>query len=141
MTHRFNTFLILRGLTVIATCVMTMLGMTVQAQSFPNAPVTFVVPGPAGSGTDQIARLLAEQFTKLWNQSVVVENRAGASGSLGVQMLMRAKPDGYTIMIGHVSTHGIVPALRKPKPYDPFTDFAPIGEIGSSSYILVITAE
>jgi tripartite-type tricarboxylate transporter receptor subunit TctC len=141
MTHRFNKFLILRGLTVIATCVMTMLGVTVQAQSFPNAPVTFVVPGPAGSGTDQIARLLAEQFTRMWNQSVVVENRAGASGSLGVQMLMRAKPDGHTIMIGHVSTHGIVPALRKPKPYDPFTDFAPIGEIGSSSNILVITAE
>ncbi|CAN1507622.1 PBP2_Bug_TTT domain containing protein [Burkholderiaceae bacterium] len=141
MINRFNKFMLLRGLTAIAVCVVAMLSMTIQAQSFPNAPVTFVVPGPAGSGTDQIARLLADQFTKMWNQSVVVENRAGASGSLGVQMLMRAKPDGYTFMIGHVSTHGIVPALRKPKPYDPFTDFAPIGEIGSSSNILVITPE
>lgn len=141
MINRFNKFLSLHGLNVIATCVLTTLSMTTHAQSYPNAPVTFIVPGPAGSGTDQIARLLADQFTKTWNQSVVVENRAGASGSLAVQMLMRAKPDGYTFMIGHVSTHGIVPALRKPKPYDPFTDFVPIGEIGSSSNILVVTSE
>ena len=132
----------------IASCltllVSGLLGMTATvswAQSFPNSPVTLIVPGPGGSGTDQIARLLADQFTRVWGQSVIVENRAGASGSLGVQLLMRAKPDGYTIMIGHVSTHGIVPALRKPKPYDPFTDFSPIGEIGSSSNILVITPE
>lgn len=109
--------------------------------AFPQAAVTMIVPGPAGSGTDQVARLLSEEFARVLAQPVVIENKAGASGSVGVQFLMRAKPDGYTIMIGHVSTHGIVPALRQPKPYDPVTDFAPIGAIGSSSNILVIAPD
>jgi tripartite-type tricarboxylate transporter receptor subunit TctC len=100
-----------------------------------------IVPGPAGSGTDQVARLLSDEFARLLAQPVVIENKAGASGSVGVQLLMRAKPDGYTIMIGHVSTHGIVPALRKPRPYDPVDDFAPIGAIGSSSNVLVIAPD
>lgn len=106
--------------------------------AFPQAAITMIVPGPAGSGTDQVARLLSDEFARLLAQSVVIENKAGASGSVGVQLLMRAKPDGYTIMIGHVSTHGIVPALRQPKPYDPVTDFTPIGAIGSSSNVLVV---
>ena len=109
--------------------------------AFPQAAVTMIVPGPAGSGTDQVARLLSEEFARLLAQPVVIENKAGASGSVGVQLLMRAKPDGYTIMIGHVSTHGIVPALRQPKPYDPVADFAPIGAIGSSSNVLVIAPD
>ncbi|MFZ4711134.1 MAG: Bug family tripartite tricarboxylate transporter substrate binding protein, partial [Zwartia sp.] len=109
--------------------------------AFPQAAVTMVVPGPAGSGTDQVARLLSDEFARLLAQPVVIENKAGASGSVGVQLLMRAKPDGYTIMIGHVSTHGIVPALRQPKPYDPVTDFTPIGAIGSSSNVLVVAPD
>ena len=109
--------------------------------AFPQAAVTMIVPGPAGSGTDQVARLLSDEFARLLAQPVVIENKAGASGSVGVQLLMRAKPDGYTIMIGHVSTHGIVPALRKPKPYDPVDDFVPIGAIGSSSNVLVIAPD
>lgn len=145
MIKNIQTRILAPVLTLLSSCLLAGVPAAVQAQAqaqaFPTAPVTLIVPGPAGSGTDQIARLLADQFTRTWGQSVVVENRAGASGTLGVQMLMRAKPDGYTIMIGHVSTHGIVPALRKPKPYDPFADFAPIGEIGSSSNILVITPE
>ena len=109
--------------------------------AFPQAALTMIVPGPAGSGTDQVARLLSDEFARLLAQPVVIENKAGASGSVGVQLLMRAKPDGYTIMIGHVSTHGIVPALRQPKPYDPVADFAPIGAIGSSSNVLVVSPD
>jgi len=109
--------------------------------AFPQAAVTMIVPGPAGSGTDQVARLLSDEFARLLAQPVVIENKAGASGSVGVQLLMRAKPDGYTIMIGHVSTHGIVPALRKPRPYDPVDDFAPIGAIGASSNVLVVAPD
>jgi tripartite-type tricarboxylate transporter receptor subunit TctC len=108
------------------------------AAKYPEAPVTFVVPGPAGSGTDAIGRLLADEFSKMWGQPVVVENRAGASGMIGTQFLLRAAPDGYTILLGHVSTHSIVPALRRPAPYHPVKDFAAIGKIGTSSNVLVV---
>jgi tripartite-type tricarboxylate transporter receptor subunit TctC len=111
---------------------------SVAAAKYPEAPVTFVVPGPAGSGTDSIGRLLADEFSRMWGQPVVVENRAGASGMIGTQMLLRAKPDGYTILLGHVSTHSIVPALRRPAPYHPVNDFEAIGKIGTASNVLVV---
>ncbi len=108
------------------------------AAKYPEAAVTFVVPGPAGSGTDSIGRLLADEFSKMWGQTVIVENRAGASGMIGTQMLLRAKPDGHTILLGHVSTHSIVPALRRPPPYHPVDDFEAIGKIGTASNVLVV---
>lgn len=111
------------------------------AQGYPAAPVTMIIPGPAGSGTDLIGRLLADDLSRRWQQPVVVENRAGASGMLGTQMLMRAKPDGYTLLLGHVSTHSIVPALHRPAPYDPVADFEAIGLIGTTSNVLVVAAD
>lgn len=110
------------------------------APDFPNRPITLIVPGPAGSGTDLIGRLVAEKLGDLMHVNVVVENRAGASGMIGVQQLMRAKPDGYTILLGHNSSHVIVPLVTQPKPYDGVEDFAALGRIGRSSNVLVTGA-
>ncbi|WP_442595196.1 Bug family tripartite tricarboxylate transporter substrate binding protein [Parapusillimonas sp. JC17] len=118
--------------------ILLMTSSAVASAKYPEAPVTFVVPGPAGSGTDAIGRLLADEFSRMWGQPVVVENRAGASGMIGTQYLLRAAPDGYTILLGHVSTHSIVPAVRRPAPYHPVKDFAAIGKIGTSSNVLVV---
>ncbi|NYT82781.1 tripartite tricarboxylate transporter substrate binding protein [Alcaligenaceae bacterium] len=120
------------------TSFMLIASPAVATAKYPDAPVTFVVPGPAGSGTDAIGRLLADEFSRMWGQPVVVENRAGASGMIGTQYLLRAAPDGYTILLGHVSTHSIVPAVRRPAPYHPVKDFAAIGKIGTSSNVLVV---
>ncbi|RZS84983.1 Bug family tripartite tricarboxylate transporter substrate binding protein [Pigmentiphaga kullae] len=110
------------------------------APDFPNRPITLIVPGPAGSGTDLIGRLVAEKLGDLMHVNLVVENRAGASGMIGVQQLMRAKPDGYTILLGHNSSNVIVPLVTHPKPYDGVEDFAALGRIGTSSNVLVASA-
>ena len=123
MSKKFLNTLLLASVTALA-------GMYSSAASakYPQAPVTFIVPGPAGSGTDSIGRLLADEFSKMWGQAVVVENRAGASGMIGTQMVLRGDPNGYTILLGHVSTHSIVPALRQPAPYHPVADFEAVGK-------------
>lgn len=100
---------------------------TTQAQqTFPNRPVTLVVPFAAGGGTDVTGRLLASKLTQRWGQSVVVDNRAGAAGIIGVETVVKAKPDGYTLLIGNVGTQAINPALYTKLPYDADSSFTPI---------------
>ncbi len=111
-----------------------------EPPGYPSRPVTLIVPGPAGSGTDLIGRLVAEKLGAAMQTNLVVENRAGASGMIGVQQLMRAKPDGYTILLGHNSSHVIVPLVTHPKPYDGVDDFELVGRIGTSSNVLVTSA-
>ncbi len=97
-----------------------------RAQEYPARSVKIVVAGPPGGGTDFVARLIAEKLTTRWKQSVVVENRAGASGIIGTKYVMGVPADGYVVMLGHVATHAIVPAMHQPPPYDPIRDFTPI---------------
>ncbi|WP_375140210.1 Bug family tripartite tricarboxylate transporter substrate binding protein [Azohydromonas aeria] len=97
-----------------------------QSGPWPSKPVTIVVPFPPGGGTDTGARILAEQLTRRWGQTVVVENKGGAAGQIGADMVAKAKPDGYTLLMGNVGTQSINPALYKKLPYDPDKAFAPI---------------
>lgn len=112
-----------------------------RADTYPTRPVTLVVAGPPSGGTDFMARLLAEKLTERWGQSVMVENRAGASGIIGTRHVKNAPPDGYTLILGHTATHAIVPAVYEPSPYDPVRDFTPISLIGTASDILVVPAD
>lgn len=112
-----------------------------RGSAFPARGLTLIVPGPPGSGSDVIARLLADDFAAAWKQPVTVENRAGASGTLAAKQLLRAAPDGLTIMLGHIATHSIVPSLMKPAPYDPLADFAAISMAGTTSNILVVSSK
>jgi tripartite-type tricarboxylate transporter receptor subunit TctC len=107
-----------------------------RAEDFPSRPIKFVVSVAAGSPTDVIARLIAERASKELGQPVVIENLAGANGIIGTQAVMRANPDGYTVLIGNASSHGLNPATVKALPYDAVNDFAPISKVGSATYVL-----
>jgi len=108
------------------------------AQGFPQRPIKLVVPFAAGGSTDMVARLLAERMGPLLGQSVVVENRAGVGGVLGADAVAKATPDGYTLLMGTVSTHGASPAIYKKIPYDAAKDFEPITNVMSVPSVLTV---
>jgi tripartite-type tricarboxylate transporter receptor subunit TctC len=110
------------------------------AQSFPNKPIRYIVPVAAGGGNDMIARVVTERWGRMLGQTFVVENQSGGGGVIATQNVMRAAPDGYTLMQGYVATHGTTPATRKVN-YDPIKDFTPIGMIGATPNVLVINNE
>jgi tripartite-type tricarboxylate transporter receptor subunit TctC len=104
---------------------------------YPNRPVTFVVPFPPGGGTDIAARLVAQKLSAKWGQSVVVENKAGAAGLVGADVVAKARPDGYTILVGNVGTQSINPSLYAKLPYNPDSAFAPISLITELPFVLM----
>jgi tripartite-type tricarboxylate transporter receptor subunit TctC len=107
------------------------------AQNYPTRPITMIVPFAAGGPTDIVARIVAEPMSKLLGQQVVIENVAGAGGTTGITRGAGAKPDGYTIMMGHMGTHGAAPALYPNLKYNPAADFAPIGVAAGTPIIIV----
>jgi tripartite-type tricarboxylate transporter receptor subunit TctC len=111
------------------------------AQSWPTKPIRLIVPFPAGGGTDVVARTIANGITEGLGQAIVVENRGGAGGTLGADIVAKAAPDGYTIGIATSSTHPAAVVLQKDVPYDPVKSFAPITLIGTTPYILVASPE
>jgi tripartite-type tricarboxylate transporter receptor subunit TctC len=111
------------------------------AQGFPTKPVTIVVPFPPGGALDIVARGLAEQMRTDLGQQVLVDNRAGAGGTVGSGHVARAAPDGYTILLGSVATHAIAPGLYPKLPYDPIADFAPITQLTSSPLVLTASPQ
>jgi tripartite-type tricarboxylate transporter receptor subunit TctC len=106
------------------------------AQVYPSHPITIVVPFAAGGPTDVIARTMAQHMRASLGQSVIVENVTGANGNIGVGKVARAAPDGYTISIGHWSTH-VVNGAVYPLPYDLLKDFEPVSLIATNSYLIV----
>ena len=115
-----------RALLLATTCVLLQ-GLPALAQDFPSRPIKFIVPFAAGSITDVSARYYARQLTTLAGQAVIVDNRPGANGLNGVNALLNAPADGYTVLIGTTSTLATNLALYKKLPYDPVADFAPLG--------------
>jgi tripartite-type tricarboxylate transporter receptor subunit TctC len=109
-----------------------------SAQSYPSKPVKIIVPAQPGGGLDLVGRTIALELGKAFDQSVVVENVSGAGGSLAAMNTARAAPDGYTLMVGYVGTHGTNPAVRKLN-YDAVNDFTPIAMVGGTPNILVVT--
>jgi tripartite-type tricarboxylate transporter receptor subunit TctC len=107
------------------------------AQPYPTKPVKIIVPAQPGGGLDLIGRTMADQLARAMDQSFVVENAGGGGGSIAAQATARAAPDGYTLMVGYVGTHGTNPAVRK-LPYDAIKDFTPIAMVGGTPNLLVI---
>ena len=108
------------------------------AQSYPSRAVTFIVPFAPGGGTDITARTVAARLTQLWKgASVVVENRGGAGGVIGADVVAKARPDGHTLLIANVGTQSINPALYARLPYNPDTAFAPISLICELPFVLM----
>jgi tripartite-type tricarboxylate transporter receptor subunit TctC len=107
------------------------------AQTYPTRPVTIVVPFAAGGGNDILARLIAQHMGQALGQQFVIENRAGAGGTIGARAVAKAPPDGHILMVGHSGVFGVAPALYADPGYEPRRDFAPIGLIASYQQILV----
>src|SRR3954447_13248654 len=110
---------------------------TAAAQTYPNRPITLVVPFPAGGGNDALARLVAERMSRTLGQQVVVENRGGAGGTVATRAIAKGAADGYTILLTYTGTLAINPTLYPNVGYDPRKDFAPIGQIGILGSVLV----
>jgi tripartite-type tricarboxylate transporter receptor subunit TctC len=107
------------------------------AQTFPSKPVRWIVPFPPGGATDIIARIVAAKMSEAWKEPVVVENRAGAAGAIGTEVVARAAPDGHTILMGTTSTHAVGPAINPNLPYNHLTDFAPVTLVATFPNVLV----
>jgi tripartite-type tricarboxylate transporter receptor subunit TctC len=107
------------------------------AQNYPTRPVTILVPFAAGGPTDIIARIVGEYFSKTLGQQFIVENIAGAGGTTGITRASQARPDGYTIAMGHMGTHGAAPALYPNLRYDPVAGFEPIGLVAGTPILIV----
>jgi Uncharacterized protein conserved in bacteria len=113
------------------------LAAPVGAQSFPAKPIKIVMPTPAGSSSDALARMLGEQIQKDTGASVVVENRPGALGTIAADLVARSAPDGYTLHMSSVSTHGQVPHLLKKVPYDAIKDFEHVARLAVFEWLIV----
>ena len=110
---------------------------SIATAAYPEKPITLVVPWAPGGSTDILARALAEQLTQSMGQAVIVENRAGASGNIGSNQVAKAKPDGYTLLVGSMSTHAMNPALM-PMPFKGVEDFTPIALLANVINTLVV---
>jgi tripartite-type tricarboxylate transporter receptor subunit TctC len=108
------------------------------AQSYPARPVRVIIPFPAGGGADIFARLIGRKLQDVLGQPFIADNRAGASGIIGCEVVARAPPDGYTLLLGTTGTHSTNPAVYSKLPYDPIRDFEPISLVAESAFVLLV---
>ena len=129
----------LKGLAGLA--VLTMTFAAAQAQTWPSQNIRIVVPFPPGGSTDVLARRLSEGLRERLGQTVIVENRAGAGGTIGSEFVAKSAPDGYTLLMGVTGSHGVAPSLYPNLGYQPLRDFAPISLLVSAPLVLVVNPE
>lgn len=135
MTHTISRHTLWRSLAALLLATASTLA---AAQSpWPTKPVTIIVPFVPGGGTDLGARLMAQKLSTRWGQSVVVDNRGGAGGVVGADAVARARPDGYTLLVGNLGTQSINPVLYKKLPYDPDKAFAPVSLIAELPFFVL----
>jgi tripartite-type tricarboxylate transporter receptor subunit TctC len=118
--------------------VLALAGAPVRAQDYPNRPMTLIVPFPPGGSTTIVGRIIADKMSEVLGQSIVVDNRGGAGGTIGSRTVAKSAGDGYTILLGYTGTLAIGPSLYGNVGYDPRTDFEPIGRIGTAPNTLVV---
>src|SRR5258705_712449 len=127
------------GSHVLKACALAALAISAaHAEVYPSKPIRMIVAYPPGGGTDIVGRVVAQKLGELLGQSVVVENRGGASGNIGTEIVARATPDGYMILMGNVAPNAINVSLFRNLPFDPVADFAPVTLVASTPNILVV---
>ena len=126
-----------RAAAVILTLALLLSATLPALAEFPDHPLKIIVPYPPGGTTDLLARAIAPRLGERLRQTVIVENRAGAGGVIGAQAVAKSPGDGYTLLFGTIATHGILPVLQKPAPYDALKDFAPVTLVAITPNVLV----
>jgi len=126
------------GARLLCALVLLTLAAGASAQGYPARPVRLVVADAAGGAPDQLARMVAQKVSETLGQQIVVDNRPGAGGALGADLVAKSPPDGYTVLLTTTAIYAILPNLRKDLPYDPVRDFATVGRIATASNVLVI---
>ena len=129
---------VLALLAIVAAAVAAPSTFAQGTASYPAKPVRLVVPFPAGGTTDILARAVAQRLSEAWGRQVIVDNRPGAGGNIGSDLVAKAAPDGYTLLMGTVGTHAINPSLYKNMPYDHVKDFAPVILVAGVPNVLVV---
>lgn len=123
-------------LLLFATCAS--LTALAAAQPYPGKPIRMIAPSSAGGPVDTIARIVAQGMTETLGQQIVVENRAGAAGQIGADLVAKAPPDGYTVLLGFSGPLAISPNVNEKTPYDPVRDFAPVTQVAAAPYVLLV---
>ena len=113
---------------------------TSHAQTYPTHPITLVVAQAAGSATDIMARIYGQKLGQILGTTVIIDNKPGAGGLLGTEAVAKVAPDGYTLLMASVSTHGVNPVLYKAKKYDPIRDFTPISLTAITANLVAVPA-
>jgi tripartite-type tricarboxylate transporter receptor subunit TctC len=111
-----------------------------QAQSFPNRPITWILPFPPGGVTDPVARMVGAKVGESLGQAVIIDNRPGAASIIAAEAVKKAAPDGYTLLFGHAGSHAVNPFLYAKLPYDAQKDFVPVTNLISTTHVLVVPA-
>lgn len=126
---------------VFAICIAALAclaGGSAAAQNYPTRPIRLVVPFTPGGSTDILARLIGQKLGETWGQQVIIDNRPGAGGNIGVELTAKSTPDGYTLVMGHIGTFGVNPTLYAKLPYDPIRDFQPITLVAKVPNMLAV---
>jgi tripartite-type tricarboxylate transporter receptor subunit TctC len=131
---------VVRIAVVLLVCAAAAFPLAATSQSYPSKPIRLVVPFPAGGSLDVVARAIGQKLSEAWGQPVVIDNRPGAGGNIGADLVAKSPPDGYTILEGALSTHAVNISLYGKLPYDPIKDFAPISLVAVTPNVLVLNA-
>ncbi len=121
----------------LAACIAAVSAQAATTEKYPNRPVRFIVPFTAGSATDVVARTVGQNLSEALGQPIVVDNRAGANGTIGAELAAKSPKDGYTLLISTNTPSAAAPSLMKKINYDPVKDFAPIARVGTIAFVLV----
>ena len=133
-----SSIISIRGMRVAVAAGLALSAAVVQAQPYPSKPIRMMVPFPAGGGSDTMGRVIGQRLGERLGQPIVVENRPGAGGSIGADVVAKSAPDGYTILLGSTSELVQYPNVNPKIPYDPLRDFAPITPVGSVPMVLIV---
>jgi tripartite-type tricarboxylate transporter receptor subunit TctC len=125
------------ALLIVIAAIVAPPGPALAQAGYPNKPIKIIAPVQPGGGVDLVARTIADRLGQVLGQSIIVDNQSGGGGVIGSMATARAAPDGYTLMVGYVGTHGTNPAVRK-LPYDAIKDFTPIAMVGGTPNILIV---
>jgi tripartite-type tricarboxylate transporter receptor subunit TctC len=128
-------------ISVLAAAAVMLTSAVAYSQNYPTKPIKIVVPFPPGGTTDLLARAVGAELNKALGQPVIVDNRPGAGGNIGSDLVAKSAPDGYTLLMGTVGTHGINQSLYSKMPFDPIKDFAPVTLVAAVPNVLVLNAD